>query len=311
MDTELLRTFLEVRSTRHFGKAATNLYITQAAVSSRIKLLEQMLGTPLFVRHRNNLQLTDTGERLVSHAEEILSAWERAKRDLTIRKNSKETIRFAATPGFCAFLLQENLGAIYRSMPELVLRADSLDEETLMVRLRDRRIDVGLLFDPAKHVDFVSEPVTSAELVLVSTEPGMDMETTLKKGYVAVDWGVFFSVKQKKLFSEFSSPVLQTSLSRIALEFILEHGGSAYLPYGLVKKNLEKQQLFWVEEAPVIHQPIYAIYHENTPYPEGVGKIIQVLRDCTQLHTTTREEFYKQFQPLEQVAGQPQREQVL
>ncbi|MEX2366994.1 MAG: LysR family transcriptional regulator, partial [Pseudohongiellaceae bacterium] len=76
MDIELLRTFLEVRNTRHFGKAANNLFITQAAVSSRIKLLEQMLESPLFVRYRNNLQLTEAGERLVNHAEEILKAWE-------------------------------------------------------------------------------------------------------------------------------------------------------------------------------------------------------------------------------------------
>ncbi|WP_082880488.1 MULTISPECIES: LysR family transcriptional regulator [unclassified Oleiphilus] len=39
MDIELLRTFLEVKNTRHFGKAAENLYLTQAAVSARIKQL--------------------------------------------------------------------------------------------------------------------------------------------------------------------------------------------------------------------------------------------------------------------------------
>ncbi|WP_082881977.1 LysR family transcriptional regulator [Oleiphilus sp. HI0043] len=39
MDIELLRTFLEVKNTRHFGKAAEHLYLTQAAVSARIKQL--------------------------------------------------------------------------------------------------------------------------------------------------------------------------------------------------------------------------------------------------------------------------------
>ena len=58
MDTELLKTFLEVNRTRHFGKAAENLYLTQSAVSARIKLLEDLLGTPLFSRARNNVQLT-------------------------------------------------------------------------------------------------------------------------------------------------------------------------------------------------------------------------------------------------------------
>lgn len=71
MDTEHLRTFLEVARTRHFGKAAENLFVTQSAVSARIKLLESTLGTELFTRKRNNLQLTAQGKRLLSHAENI------------------------------------------------------------------------------------------------------------------------------------------------------------------------------------------------------------------------------------------------
>lgn len=45
MDTELLRTFIEVSKTRHFGRAAENLYLTQSAVSFRIRQLEQQLGS--------------------------------------------------------------------------------------------------------------------------------------------------------------------------------------------------------------------------------------------------------------------------
>ncbi|MBL4699794.1 MAG: type II secretion system F family protein [Phycisphaeraceae bacterium] len=44
MDIDLLKTFVEVVRTRHFGKAAENLYITQSAVSFRIRQLEQGLG---------------------------------------------------------------------------------------------------------------------------------------------------------------------------------------------------------------------------------------------------------------------------
>ncbi len=40
MDTELLKTFLEVSRTRHFGRAAESLYLTQSAVSFRIRQLE-------------------------------------------------------------------------------------------------------------------------------------------------------------------------------------------------------------------------------------------------------------------------------
>lgn len=75
MDTDLLRTFLEVNKTRHFGKAATNLYLTQSAVSFRIRQLEIKLGTPVFTRKRGDLRLTAAGERFVPYAESILQTW--------------------------------------------------------------------------------------------------------------------------------------------------------------------------------------------------------------------------------------------
>ena len=49
MDTELLKTFLEVSRTRHFGRAAESLYLTQSAVSFRIRQLENQLGVNLFI----------------------------------------------------------------------------------------------------------------------------------------------------------------------------------------------------------------------------------------------------------------------
>ncbi|HBY5160968.1 LysR family transcriptional regulator, partial [Acinetobacter baumannii] len=52
VDTELLKTFLEVSRTRHFGRAAEALYLTQSAVSFRIRQLENQLGVNLFTRHR-------------------------------------------------------------------------------------------------------------------------------------------------------------------------------------------------------------------------------------------------------------------
>ena len=45
MDTRVFQTFIQVAQTKHFGHAAENLYITQAAVSARIKQLEEFYGS--------------------------------------------------------------------------------------------------------------------------------------------------------------------------------------------------------------------------------------------------------------------------
>ena len=79
MDTELLKTFLEVSRTRHFGRAAEALYLTQSAVSFRIRQLENQLGVNLFTRHRNNIRLTTAGEKLLPYAETLMVLMYRSK----------------------------------------------------------------------------------------------------------------------------------------------------------------------------------------------------------------------------------------
>src|SRR5210317_501383 len=83
MDLELLRTFLEVNRTRHFGEAANALHLTQAAVSARIKLLESTLGVRLFDRLRRDIRLTPEGNRLVKHADDLIARWRKARQEVS------------------------------------------------------------------------------------------------------------------------------------------------------------------------------------------------------------------------------------
>ena len=84
MDISLLKSFIEVYRSKHFGRAANNLFISQSAVSARIKQLEDELGTRLFTRDRNNIELTTAGKKFLIYAENILNTWNRAKQEISI-----------------------------------------------------------------------------------------------------------------------------------------------------------------------------------------------------------------------------------
>lgn len=277
MDIELLRTFLEVKNTRHFGKAAENLYLTQAAVSARIKQLENILGAPLFTRFRNNLQLTVTGERLVNHAETILIAWERARQDVALRKRQKQVLSLGGTSGLWDLILQDALHIIHRSLPSLALRAEAHSSETLIRNLMERTLDIALIYEPAKMSELESIPMPATTLVLVSNMPSQPVEMVQHQGYVAVDWGMAFQMNHAQHFPEASPPVLHTSLARIALDFILTHGGCAYLPTRMIADQLNKC-LWPVEGAPVISRPIYACHHKENTHTEEITSILQIIR---------------------------------
>ncbi|MBF0266251.1 MAG: LysR family transcriptional regulator [Gammaproteobacteria bacterium] len=278
MDIELLKTFLEVNNTRHFGKAAENLYLTQAAVSARIKQLESFIGTPLFTRYRNNLQLTGVGERLLSHAETILIAWERAKSEAKLTKAQKKTLAIGATSGLWELILQDVINEIHSILPEIALRAESFEQEKLIRSLMERTLDLTLLYEPAKITDLISIPVAQTELILASTYENQDLDAAINKNYVSVDWGTSFNVTHAQFFKNINAPVLHTSQAKIALDFILYHGGSAYLPYRLVKKLLGNQ-LHHIEQAPVINRPMYACYHNSNIHIEVINTVIEMIKN--------------------------------
>lgn len=277
MDTELLRTFLEVKNTRHFGKAAENLYLTQAAVSARVKQLENRLGAPLFTRFRNNLQLTVTGERLVNHAETILLAWDRAKQDVSLKKKQKHLISLGATSGLWDLLFGDTLHEIHRAFPELAIRATADNADTLIRQLMERTVDLCLIYEPAKLSDLVSIPIAPAELMLVSSDQTATQETAMFEGYISVDWGLAFQLNYAQFFPDAPPPLLHTTLARIALDFITEFGGSAYLPYRMVEKAIG-DSLFQVPDAPVISRQIYACHHRESLHFREIEAILDLIR---------------------------------
>ncbi len=272
MDTELLKTFLEVQRTRHFGRAAENLYLTQAAVSARIKQLETSLGGPVFTRYRNNLQLTESGRRLVPHAESILVAWERAKQEVSLNSRKEMVLAIGATNGLWDLFLQRCLLYTFQKNPEVVLRADANSQDILVRHILDRTLDLAFVYEPAKHTDILSIRIADVNLVLVHTNDA-STEFQVPTGYIDVDWGVSFNISFAKHYGNIPV-VMHTSLARIALESILTYSGSAYLPIQMVEPYLGKE-LNIEPLAPVFTRTVYACYHRGSMVEMNINQFIE------------------------------------
>ncbi len=277
MDIELLRTFLEVRNTRHFGKAAENLYLTQAAVSARIKQLETIIGAPLFTRFRNNLQLTVTGERLINHAETILIAWERARLDVSIKKRQKHIFSLGSSGSLWDLVLPKTIVHFHESMPDTPLRTETHEPDVLVRHVMERSLDLALIYEPAKMSDLVSIPLAPIKLIMVSHLREQNAYDIMQKDFVGVDWGQHIQVQLSQQFPDAASPMLQCSQAKIAREFMIKFGGSAYLPPELIARDLGKT-LFKVEDAPVFERPIYACHHRDNLYLHKIEACIELLR---------------------------------
>lgn len=78
LDPDLLKAFLAVADQRSFTRAATRLNRTQSAVSMQIRRLEQRIAAELFRRNTTMVELTQSGESLVTYARRILALNEEA-----------------------------------------------------------------------------------------------------------------------------------------------------------------------------------------------------------------------------------------
>jgi DNA-binding transcriptional LysR family regulator len=94
LDTEVVRTFLEIVNSGNFSRGAERLNVGQTTVSARIRLLEERLGRPLFVRNKAGATLTPEGEQFLRHAPSFVQLWERARQKVAVPPGRQAVLAF-------------------------------------------------------------------------------------------------------------------------------------------------------------------------------------------------------------------------
>jgi LysR family transcriptional regulator, flagellar master operon regulator len=270
MDISFLKTFLEVSRRRHFGKAAEVLCLTQSAVSARIKLLESSLGVSLFIRNRNDIQLTPAGQRLQKHARTIVDGWEQARQSIALDEEFSRSLVVGALGDVWSMQLLEWSVNLRRNQPDIALQLESYSADTLLQRLESGLIDLALLFDPPQTPGFVIRETATHSLLLVSTTAAQSCEEALRQNHVMIDWGSSFALALANQLPNAPAPSLRTNQGRLALELITLQGGSAWLPMAMIQNELEAGRLHQVVDAPQMERIVYAVYRPDALREETI-----------------------------------------
>lgn len=277
MDTELLRTFLEVGKTRHFGRAAESLYLTQSAVSFRIRQLESQLGSPLFSRQRGNVHLTPAGERLLPYAESILQTWGRARQDVLLSDNYMEQISIGASSSVWELSgISDWINDSHNALPEVAFRMESVSRQDIVRALLEKSIDMALLGDPPKVEGFNLKQVASFEFKLVSTQSNSTFSDLPSIPLAYLDWSTRFSIEHARIVELQKTPIMHASSSNVIMKYLIANMGMAYLPEPVVSKSLDKEQLFIIEGAPIMEQSLYLCWNENNEKIDYINQLSNV-----------------------------------
>jgi LysR family glycine cleavage system transcriptional activator len=122
-----------------FTRAAEELGMTQAAVSYQIKLLEERIGAPLFLRKPRQVALSEAGARLYPQVNRAFELMREAFAEM--RTTNDATLTISAVPTFTAQWLVRHLGTFQLGHPQLAVR---LDVSQTVVDFAAEEVDVGI-----------------------------------------------------------------------------------------------------------------------------------------------------------------------
>lgn len=131
-----------------FSAAAAALSFTQSAVSQQISAFEREVGTQLVERGRRGVTLTEAGQMLVSHAEEILGRLADAERELAAYVGLRAgRLRLAAFESAGATLIPPAVARFHELHPDVELGVTQMEPEEASAALRGRQLDLAVVYD--------------------------------------------------------------------------------------------------------------------------------------------------------------------
>ncbi len=149
MDTRLLKYFLALAETLHFGRASEACHISPSALSRSIKQLEVQLGVNLFERDNRTVQLTREGIKFLPYARETLSQWEVIRH--TLIKESQElqgeiSVYCSVTASYS--FLHDILRQFRSSYPKVEIKLHTGDPAPAAARVLSGEEDIAIAARP-------------------------------------------------------------------------------------------------------------------------------------------------------------------
>ena len=145
MEITQIETFLAVASFGGFHRAAEALRVSQPAVSSRIKALEESLGVPLFVRSRNTLTLSSAGRVLRPYAEQLLKTASVARQAVhQLDPSSDVPLQIAAGLSISVYFLPDVLKKFQQSFPTVAISIRPGHSKEVLEMVLGEEAEIGL-----------------------------------------------------------------------------------------------------------------------------------------------------------------------
>jgi len=168
MTLSQLRSFLAIAREENLTRAAESLHLSQSAISSQLKSLEENLGVHLFERNARGMTLSESGQTLLAYANDVLAACnslQRCAEGLSRRGSPSITIGLNTDPTFLRVsainkrlsLLHSDLNVIFHSS----------ETRSTVQRLKNGSIDLGFYYGEFFDPDVAQQRIANVRICVV------------------------------------------------------------------------------------------------------------------------------------------------
>ena len=287
-----IETFLMICKYMNFTKAAEELHLTQPAVSSQMKKLDEYYGGPLFTYENKQLRLTDIGRIVYQSMKQMENREIYLQKQIHYLQNKKRDIKFGATMTIGEFLLSNIIDDYLRKYPDSSLHMQVHNTQTLLEKLDNADLDFAFIegnFSKNKYKSYPFRnsrfiPVCGPECALKNRDT--TLSDMLKERLIIRELGsgtrdIFESILHTKNHetSEFLGIVEVENMNAIK-DLLLRSVGISFLYEDVVEKELREKELFEINLLGwnVSHKMSFVWRRENE-HMEVIQEFLSVLEE--------------------------------
>jgi DNA-binding transcriptional LysR family regulator len=276
--------FIETAERQSVSRAAEALFISQPALTARIKTLEADLGAQLFVRTPRGMRLTDAGSAFLPYAVRALETLTDGRMQVNaLERGGAGRLVIGAAPAVSTYVLPPLLKRFSEGYPRVSISVRTGHSEEILDLVLRERVTLGLV-RALQHPDILSTPLYEDRLVLVvdrshsfAKAGRIRMKDLADEQLVQFDRTSSYRDLTSALFVTAGvSPAGRMELDNIdAAKKMVEQGfGVALLPQTSVSDELEAGTLAEVEvvDAAPVRRKIVAITRRDAGPPAGHAK---------------------------------------
>lgn len=243
-------------------RAAESIYISQPAVTKRVKLLENEFQVKILIRSNEGIQLTEAGKYLVQYAEEMIRITEKAKKDVKNIYHKKEPLRIGIPRMFSQMMMPAIMGQFLKAYPNIHAQLRSGFSSEIIQWICSGEEEIAFIRGDYHNSAFFSHPIAMDPICVISRdEVEIDELPNLPRVFYRTDLqlsSLLDSWWKRHFYGCIPTAKLEVGDSQACVYTVKQGAGFAILPLYVVnetdRKDLHIQALLNQNGKPIMRK---------------------------------------------------------